>query len=314
MNMEVRKKHRRLDYRFTFFSALEALFWAMIAPSGYMVVFMTDQGFTNSQIGIALACNNLACLCFLPIWGIVADKLGIQAQNADYPLFRRRHFGGLYGAVYRQCLADIGLIFIVLIFRGSVASITDSWVITEVNTPDLSGNRINYGPIRSAGSIGYALAGFLYYFMFTTLHIDTRWSWLASTFFAIPCILLALSYREQGNVQAAPRRLKALSMKDLKPGRLAKNYYFVTFFVIYMLFNIPGYFGLSYISQLLETMAKSLSLSASWALSVRCAKCRCSSAPKKSFRSWAIKRRFLSSAPRWPSSRFPMFSAMRSGR
>lgn len=256
MNMEVRKKHRRLDYRFTFFSALEALFWAMIAPSGYMVVFMTDQGFTNSQIGIALACNNLACLCFLPIWGIVADKLGSKRKTLII-----LYFGVGISAVFTALFTGnvwltIGLIFIVLIFRGSVASITDSWVITEVNTPDLSGNRINYGPIRSAGSIGYALAGFLYYFMFTTLHIDTRWSWLASTFFAIPCILLALSYREQGNVQAAPRRLKALSMKDLKPGRLAKNYYFVTFFVIYMLFNIPGYFGLSYISQLLETMGE----------------------------------------------------------
>ena len=130
MHMEVRKKHRRLDYRFTFFSALEALFWAMIAPAGYMVVFMTDQGFTNSQIGIALACNNLACLCFLPVWGIVADKLGSKRKTLII-----LYFGVGISAIFTALFTGnvwltIGLIFIVIIFRGSVASITDSWVIT----------------------------------------------------------------------------------------------------------------------------------------------------------------------------------------
>ena len=74
--MDIKKKRWSPDYRFTFFSALEALFWAMVAPASYLVVFMNDQSFTNSQIGIALAFNNLSCLVSLPIWGMVADKLG----------------------------------------------------------------------------------------------------------------------------------------------------------------------------------------------------------------------------------------------
>ena len=251
--MGIKKKRWLPDYRFTFFSALEALFWAMVAPASYMVVFMNDQSFTNSQIGIALAFNNLSCLVSLPIWGMVADKLG--KRKTLIILYFGLAISSVFTAIFTGSVPlTIALIFLVLVFRGSVASITDSWVIAEVNTPDMYGNRIHYGPIRSLGSIGYALAGFLFYFMFTTLHVDTRWSWLASTFFAIPCIFLAMSYREQGAVSAAPRKPRKISMRLLQPGRLAKNYYFATFFVNYMLFNIPGYFGLSYIPQLLSSM------------------------------------------------------------
>ena len=248
---------RKLDYRFTFFAALEALFWAMVCPGGFVTVFMQDQGFTNAQMGIGLAMINVASLIFLPIWGMIADKLGSKRKTLII-----LYFGVGISAIFTAIFTgnpwlSIFLMFTVIIFRGSVASLTDSWVITEVNTPDLMGNRINYGPIRASGSIGYAIAGFIYYYMFTGLKIDTRWQWLCSTFFAIPCILLASGYKEQAVMPgAASRRVKSLSMKELKPGRLLKNYYFVTFFIIYMLFNIPGYLGLSYISQLLRDLGE----------------------------------------------------------
>ena len=246
----------KLDYRFTFFASLEVLFWAMVAPSGFTVVFMNDQGFNNAQIGIGLACTNLASVFFLPIWGVVADKLGSKRKTLILLYIGVAISSSLTAIFTGSVWLSIALMFLVLVFRGSVASITDSWVIVEVNTPDLYGNHINYGPIRACGSTGYAIAGFIYYFMFTTLQIDTRWSWMASTFFAVPCILLALSYREQSHLSQPIRRPNRLSMRELRPGRLLSNYYFVTFFFIYMLFNIPGYFGLSYIPQLLESVGE----------------------------------------------------------
>ena len=253
-----RKGRMKADYRFVFFSSLEALFWSMIAPAAFMVVFMNDQGFTNSQIGLGLAASNAGSVIFLPIWGMVADKLGSKRKTLLILYMGVGFFALLAGTFTGNPYLTIFFIFCVIAFRGSVSSITDSWVITEVNTPDYMGNRINYGPIRSAGSIGYAAAAFIFYLVFTRLGVDTRYSWYASTLFAIPCIILVLSYKDRDlNTSLAPRQIKALSLRELKPVRLIKNYYFVTFFFVYMLINIPGYFSMSYISQLLQDFGTS---------------------------------------------------------
>ena len=247
-------RSNKLDYRFVFFSSLEALFWAMMAPSAYTVVFMQDQGFNNSQIGLGLAAINLASFMFLPVWGMVADKIGSRRKTLLILYTGIAIFGTLTSILTGNVALTILLMFSVIIFRGSVSAITDSWLITEVNTPDLSGSRINYGPVRSAGSIGYALATLIFYFLFTRLNVSTRFNWLISASLAVACFILVSTYKETQSDRKAVPVSRKLSLKELKPGRLLKNYYFVTFFFIYMLINIPGYIGTSYIPQLLKDM------------------------------------------------------------
>lgn len=41
-------------------------------------------------------------------------------------------------------------------------------------------------------------------------------------------------------------------MKELKPGRLFKNYYYMTFLVVYVLMSCSMNFGQNYMSQLME--------------------------------------------------------------
>ena len=247
-------RSNKLDYRFVFFSSLEALFWAMMAPSAYTVVFMQDQGFNNSQIGLGLAAINLASFMFLPVWGMVADKIGSRRKTLLILYTGIAIFGTLTSILTGNVALTILLMFSVIVFRGSVSAITDSWLITEVNTPDLSGSRINYGPVRSAGSIGYALATLIFYFLFTRLNVSTRFNWLISASLAVACFILVSTYKETQSDRKAVPVSRKLSLKELKPGRLLKNYYFVTFFFIYMLINIPGYIGTSYIPQLLRDM------------------------------------------------------------
>ena len=131
-------RSNKLDYRFVFFSSLEALFWAMMAPSAYTVVFMQDQGFNNSQIGLGLAAINLASFMFLPVWGMVADKIGSRRKTLLILYTGIAIFGTLTSILTGNVALTILLMFSVIIFRGSVSAITDSWLITEVNTPDLS--------------------------------------------------------------------------------------------------------------------------------------------------------------------------------
>ena len=223
-------RSNKLDYRFVFFSSLEALFWAMMAPSAYTVVFMQDQGFNNSQIGLGLAAINLASFMFLPVWGMVADKIGSRRKTLLILYTGIAIFGTLTSILTGNVALTILLMFSVIVFRGSVSAITDSWLITEVNTPDLSGSRINYGPVRSAGSIGYALATLIFYFLFTRLNVSTRFNWLISASLAVACFILVSTYKETQSDRKAVPVSRKLSLKELKPGRLLKNYYFVTFF------------------------------------------------------------------------------------
>lgn len=245
------------DKRFLFFAALEFVFWAMIAPAGFNVVFMNDLGFNNVQTGVGLAVNAIANFIFLPIWGMVADRMGSKRKTLIV-----LYIGTIITSVATSFLTGSVLLTTmlagsVMAFRGPVPSLTDSWLIEEVSMPDMYGNRLNYGPIRLFGSIGYAIAGFIFYYLFNNLNVNTKYTFLFSAILAVLTMFLVISYGKQEKAEQArisdyhkpkPVRFK---MSELKPGRLFKNFYFITFLFVYMLISVPGNFGMGYVSTLL---------------------------------------------------------------
>lgn len=247
-----KKRVGEADRRFIFFASLEAVFWAMIAPSSYFVVFMYDQGFTNVEVGIGLAVNAIVNFIFLPIWGMVADRLGSKRKTLLILYVGVCISSVLTTFIVGNVWVTICLCGIVIAFRGSVPALTDSWLVEETNKPDKMGNRLNYGPIRMCGSIGYAIAAYLFYLLFNNLNMDTSFSFLFSAILCVFTYWLVASYHkvnpdaQESNVQ----RIK-VKMSELAPKRLFKNYYFLTFAFIYMLISVPGNFGMSYIATLL---------------------------------------------------------------
>ncbi len=249
---------RKADRRFLFFASLEVVFWAMIAQASYMVVYLYDQGLSNVEVGVSLALNSIAGFVFVPVFGLLADKLGSKRKTLLILYVGVFVSATLATFFSLTVFLTMSLAFLMMIFRASVAPITDSWLISEVNQPDLSGSRLNYGPIRTFGSIGYAGAGFLFYFLFSRFGLPTKYSFLFSALFAAGSFLLVISYKDRSGVPENMRRAESkpvrLSMKELRPGRLFKNYYFITFLFVYMLLNVPGYFGISYIQNLLRDL------------------------------------------------------------
>lgn len=53
-------------------------------------------------------------------------------------------------------------------------------------------------------------------------------------------------------------------MKQLKPGRLLHNYYYLTYLVVYILIWLASCFGLNYTTNLLEEIGVSTAFYAPW--------------------------------------------------
>ncbi len=252
MDKRKRRQYRTHDERFRFFSGFELLYWAVMASNPFFVLFLYEQGFSNTQVGLSLAVNAACGFVALPIWGLVADKIGSKRKTLMILFAGACITSMCTGFLTGSVLPTILFLGLNVSFRGSISSIVDSWVIYNANTPDALGRRFSYGPIRMYGSLGFALSGLLCYFLFDTLGVNVQFAFAISSAFALLCFSILLLHKEEYLAQNTQEvRLK---LSELAPGRLFRNFYFFTFLFVYMLINVPNFFGLSYLSVLLEEL------------------------------------------------------------
>jgi PPP family 3-phenylpropionic acid transporter len=126
--------------------------------AGYMlVILLQEKGFTNTTIGIVLSVNSIISIIVQPFLGMLTDylksikKVFILCITCTTLLLSSLYF-------INSSVAIIILIFIDIVFRCSLVTLLDNWVVTKANEY----RKLDYGRIRVAGSITYSLVSYLY--------------------------------------------------------------------------------------------------------------------------------------------------------
>ncbi len=232
-----------------YYSSLDFILCALNACMAFLVPFLSGRGLPNTSIGILLAANSAASVLFPPFFGVLADKLKSKRRTFMISLFLTvlSLLGVLVSRGFWLLLATT------TIFAGARSaniSLGDTWILSETSRASLDGSRINFGAVRMWGSVGFSLFCLLYYFAITKGGADVSVTFMISAGGAVLSFLAARlgKNRESG----AGASLKPVTFRELRLGRLFKNYYFVTFLLVYVLMSSTMFFGQSYITNLME--------------------------------------------------------------
>lgn len=224
------------------FSILQFLFWATYAAyTPFIVVILQEKGFDNTVIGTILSINSFIVVLAQPFWGLVSDwvrsirKVFLLCFTIAIILFQSVPF--IYSALFT------GIILVLFtIFESPLSPLLDSWIIENIR----SESSIPYGAIRLWGSIGYAVLCLV----FSKVLNHTSINILFPSFAAMGICTIAMSKRinEDNPVSTT------IAAKDLKIGRLLKNYRYMVFLLFSVVIYIPHKAAASFLPNLIESV------------------------------------------------------------
>lgn len=217
-------------------TVMSAIFWFSWAFASYQTVYLQEQKFSASQIGLL---NSIA-FCFsivsISFWSTVSDKSG----SIKKVLFTVLLFGGGLFALVPLIPAKlsispilfIGILPVLNFFRGSMTTLQENIQVRNCNELGL-----NYGASRSLGSLAFTIGSLI-----ATWLLNGRMS-VAFTFplafiLLIPVLVLIFFVREPRSVVHNPKD-KGRHKTELKQLFKNRSYiYFLLFaFLFYLAYN-----------------------------------------------------------------------------
>ncbi len=232
--------------RYWQFSALEIVYWFAMATAGYMTVYLKELGFSPSEIGRTSAINSAMGIFAAPLFGIVADKIGSVKKVFITCILTGSLMWALIPFTSKVSVGGLALCFIVIpvsfFFRNPASHLVDNWVVQSTNKEGL-----NYGNIRLWGSISYAAMAFILAAILPSLGVE--WTFYMLFILIIPMTIVSAGIKDRRKITV---RKKSLPLKELKIGRLFKNYYYMTYLIYAVVLNIPMQTGHVYLPYLIS--------------------------------------------------------------
>lgn len=198
---------------------------ANAAAVGYLAVYLNSQGYSSSQVGTIAAINSALGIFAAPLWGILADRwrsvvkvivlcaIAGAALYGSVPLLDSIHVGA-----FPIVLAIIPTAFF---FRMPVMSLMQSVFLDKSERTG-----INFGVLRAAGSLSFALASIALGFIIP--HTGAWITFYIAVVFAIPTIILILRATKGEKTEKKP----AMSLREMHFGELFKNWRLMSFFLL----------------------------------------------------------------------------------
>lgn len=226
-------------------AVVQGTFWASMAVGGYQTVYLQNNGFPAAQFGLLNAIACAVAIVAMTFWGMVSDRIGGVRKIVMLTLSLGVSLFALVplipsGQPYSALLFLI-IIPVVNFFRAPMSAFVDN--ITVRNCAE---NGLNYGTIRSSGSLWFAVAGIL------AVNLLIPALGVGSTFWAaaivmIPTIVLVFFCREpQSGGRAKKSRMGA--------GELFKNRRFVTFLIFGFFFYVGTAFESNFLPYLMTSI------------------------------------------------------------
>lgn len=233
------------------FSGSEFFFWMVMAVPSYYVVFLQNNGYNGTQVGLIMALISATSILSQPFWGLISDKIGSVKKTfslllviASIVLTSTVFLGS--ARLSPGLILGVFLLPLAAFFYAPLNPLLDTWIVDTANREP----NISYSKIRLWGSIGYAIVTFS--MVTVASRFSANYTFLVFPLFTIP--LLAICSRLEDNKAQAKTRVR---MRDLHPGQLLRNYYFVFFLLFNMVINSPFSFSGNFLPSLLSSVGGS---------------------------------------------------------
>ncbi|MBO4887726.1 MAG: MFS transporter [Firmicutes bacterium] len=207
-------------------AALSGIYWFVAAIGCYQTLFLQNIGFTATNIGILNALCSVIGIGAMSFWGIYADSknsvrhteilllIGCMVFYSLMP-FVRNVFGNALWPYFILCP-------ICVLFRNPVGTFHENLIVRNCNEL-----RLNYGRIRSIGSILFAVSAT---FLVVLIPVENTF-WIYGLCL-IPVILLTRFSRDP---QGGSMRRKG---SKVPLGELFQNRAYVMFLIFAFLFYV----------------------------------------------------------------------------
>lgn len=229
--------------RYFKFSALQFAFWAMFAVYyPFLVVFLREAGYSNTNIGIITSVNSVLIVIAQPFWGMISDK--IRSVKKVFVLCMLAAGLMMQPIPFLQSFLLTCICFATVTFFESPGSpLLDSWIINGTRN-----DNFGYGQVRLWGSIGYAIFVWLFGILFEHVNI--------SLMFPI-FLILTLGTVFLTRLIKNDKPVNTISIKDMKIGRLLKNFKYISFLIFALFIFIPNKAANTYLPNLIESVGGS---------------------------------------------------------
>ena len=246
MELNIQQKNKtsiRKRSRYWHFSAMEIIYWATIASSTYLTVYLKEVGFTPTKIGTIAALNSAMGIVATPLFGIMADK--VRSSKKIF-LFCMCVGAILWALIPVNVLLKSWQLFLFILvpashfFRTPAGQLLDTWVVQSANR-----EKLNYGAIRMWGSLSLGVVTLL----LSLLLEKTSLNW---AFYILPIMIVPMLFfsKKLGDTSHPPIKSKRTNIRKLKIGSLFKNYYYITFILFAITLYIPMQTGHVYLPYL----------------------------------------------------------------
>gem|GEM_PF-2504742 len=136
------------------FCLFELIYWiGNTTFYSFYVLFMTNKQLSNTEIGSVLSISALLLLVFLPVWGVVSDKLSSTKTVL--------HFLFIVSIIIMLCIPQLPgrlsvaiAMCVLAVFESGIVSLADGYIMQTIHHME----NISYGKIRLWGSVGSVLS------------------------------------------------------------------------------------------------------------------------------------------------------------
>ena len=234
---------REFGKRYLQFSGMEFLFWFAQCAGTYQTVFLQTMGYNATKVGVVTAvCSSIGIFSTL-FWGMFSDRIR-SIRKVFILCMAVGSFLWLFVPLTAKVMLgplSLSLLFITVstFFRAPTGPLIDNWAVSVANTEGM-----NYGLIRSAGSVSFAVMGISLGFILRKTGVNL--SFYLYALLTVPLVLLCFF------VKGDTQRMRPIPMRELHVERLLKNYRFITFLIFIILMNMPSTTMFSFLSFLVR--------------------------------------------------------------
>lgn len=172
----------------------------------YMNLFLDQNGFTKTQLGLLSSVSTIVLVLIQPLWGILSDKSKSKNQIVGMLLL----VCALAGLAFYASKTALWLAFCVLLFNvffNPAVTLQDNYTLEM-----LEGGRWDFGQLRLGGTLGYAACAALIGFAVQTNY--NQIFWMMGVFFVITGGLYFTLPRVSGHREKKQKVKYSVLLKD----------------------------------------------------------------------------------------------------
>lgn len=221
----------RLDYnakQALILGAMCGMFWFAMSCSNFQTIYLQNNGFTASQLGLLNAISSGVSIAAVTFWGMVSDRI----RSLRKVLILILVLGcGLYAIVPIVPTSPLILtVFLPFVnfFRGSQGTFCENLLVRNCNELHL-----NHGVLRAIGSFVFTIGSTGISLLMPYVGVNNTF-WLTGVLMTIPLVLIIFAREPNAKTKTEEKKEKL----DLSP--LFHNRSYIMFLVFTFIFYLAA--------------------------------------------------------------------------